>query len=193
MSDSNSSLDKVDGEHYIIDGFDRGIQRPKCAEEQEDKFSGKHGRNTIKNTCISNENSEILYLSYTRSGRIHDKRMAEEEQRTFPEESFLRKDLGYQGYLPANVHCFEPYKKPKNGELTKWQKAENQAIAKVRIVVEHAISGIKRCRIIKEITRIYDAEIRDRLVETCAALHNFRLSARNGYKRNQLFEPVKAV
>mgnify|MGYP000607373992 FL=1 len=112
--------------------------------------------------------------------------MVDEERLCFPDNSFLWKDLGYTGYLPGNVHCFEPYKKPKGKELTKIQKQENQAIASIRIVVEHAIGGLKRCRICKEIIRIYDDNIRDSVIETCAALHNFRLAFRGNYKINEL-------
>lgn len=115
--------------------------------------------------------------------------MADEENITFPNNSFVWKDLGYQGYLPSNsIHCFEPHKKPANAELTTLQKKENQLIASIRIVVEHAIGSIKRCRIVKEIIRIYDDKIRDSIIETCTALHNFRLAKRGGYKRNQLFD-----
>lgn len=188
MQEGLAQANEVDGEHYFIDGTDRSIQRPKDAEEQRSTYSGKHGKNTIKNTCISDEKSQILYLGSTRQGSVHDKRMADEEELSLPNGSFLWKDLGYLGFLPANVHCFEPYKKPRNGELTKWQKLENQAIAKVRIVVEHAIGGIKRCRIVKEITRIYNAEIRDRIMETCAALHNLRMRYREPYQQNELFD-----
>jgi hypothetical protein len=112
--------------------------------------------------------------------------MVEEEGLVFPDGSFLWKDLGYIGYLPDNVNCFEPHKKTKNKELTKIQKQENQTIASVRIVVEHAIGGLKRCRICKEIIRIYNPYIRDSIVETCAALHNFRLAWRDHYKINEL-------
>ena len=70
-----------------------------------------------------------------------------------------------------------------------FQKKENQLIASVRIVVEHAIGGVKRCRIVKEIIRIYNADIRDRVIETCAALHNYRLAKRGGYKKHELFNP----
>lgn len=179
-----------DGEHYFIDVTDRDIQRPKNQEEQEEKYSGKQHRHTIKNTCITNEISQILYLGKTFPGNVHDKKMADEESIIFPDDSFLWKDLGYQGYLPNNIHCFEPHKKPKNKELTKLQKQENQLIASIRIVVEHAIGGLKRCRIVKEIIRIYNGVIRDRVIETCAALHNFRLAQRGGYKRHEIFEPV---
>ena len=52
----------------------------------------------------------------TTDGSIHDKRMADEEEINYPNDSFLWKDLGYVGYLPENVQCFEPIKKPKNAE-----------------------------------------------------------------------------
>lgn len=183
---SKELINEVDGEHYFVDATDRNIQRPKDEEEQEEKYSGKQHCHTIKNTCVSNEKSEILYIGYTYSGRVHDKKMVDEEKLYFPDNSFLWKDLGYNGYLPKNVHCFEPHKKPKNKELTKLQKQENQLIASIRIVVEHAIGGMKRCRICKEIIRIYDANIRDSVIETCAALHNFRLACRDNYKVNEL-------
>jgi hypothetical protein len=70
--------------------------------------------------------------------------------------------------------------------LIKLQK-KNQLIASIRIVVEHSIGGVKRCRIIKEIIRIYNVVIRDRVVETCTALHNYRLAKKCSYKKNELF------
>ncbi len=110
--------------------------------------------------------------------------MVEEEELTFADGSFVWKDLGYQGFIPENVLCFEPHKKPKNGELTSEQKAENKLIASIRIVVEHAISGVKRCRIVKETIRLYDYHLRDNVLAVCSALHNFRVHKRTAYKVN---------
>lgn len=163
------------------------VQRASNEVEQEYNYSGKHRHHEVKNTYISDEKSRVLYLGVTWQGSIHDKKMADEESIVFPKHSFLWKDLGYQGYLPDNTDAFELYKKPKNGELTKWQKIENQAIASVRIVVEHAIGGVKRCRIMKDIIRLHSLVIRDRVIETCTALHNFRVRIRKPYKINQLF------
>jgi hypothetical protein len=39
-----------------------------------------------------------------------------------------------------------PHKKPQKWKLTDAQKAENRAISGLRMVVEHAIGGIKRFR-----------------------------------------------
>jgi DDE superfamily endonuclease len=46
--------------------------------------------------------------------------------------------------LPNDNAVMMPYKKPRGKELTKEQKQENKAISGIRIVVDHAINGIKR-------------------------------------------------
>ncbi|OAV75769.1 hypothetical protein Barb7_00586 [Bacteroidales bacterium Barb7] len=43
-----------------------------------------------------------------------------------------------------------PAKKPKGKQLSEAQKKENKDISGFRITVEHAIGGIKKCRIVKE-------------------------------------------
>lgn len=60
-------------------------------------------------------------------------------------------------------------------------------IASVRVVVEHAIGGVKRCRIVKDTIRLYNYAIRDMVIETCTALHNFRLKCRGGNKPHPMF------
>lgn len=171
-------------EHFFLDASERDIQRPDNDEDQEDYFSGKKKAHKVKNTVVSNEQTEILYLGYTTEGKCHDKKMVEEEELSFPDDSFVWKDLGFLGFLPKNVICFELHKKPKNGELTAEQKAENAIISSIRIVVEHAIGGLKRCRIVKDTIRLYEYFLRDRVVAVCAAIHNFRISKRPPYQVN---------
>ena len=175
------------GIQCFVDASDIGIQRPLCPVEQEDKYSGKHGGHKDKNTYITDEYSTVLYLGHTTNGKVHDKKMIQQEAINFPDDAFLWKDLGYQGYLPKNVHCFEPHKKPRNKELTDDQKAENQLIASIRIVAEHAIGGVKRCRILKDTIRLYCAKLRDKVIETCVGLHNLRVSKRKPYNINEIF------
>jgi hypothetical protein len=175
------------GVQCFVDASDIGIQRPLCPLEQKDKYSGKHKGHKAKNTYIINEYSQVLYLGHTANGNVHDKKLIEQDAIQFPDEAFLWKDLGYQGYCPQNVHCFEPHKKPKNKELTDEQKSENQLIASIRIVAEHAIGGVKRCRILKDTIRLYCAKLRDKVIETCVGLHNFRISKRKKYKVNEIF------
>ena len=58
----------------------------------------------------------------------------------------VRLDLGFGGFAKdyQGKELFIPHKKPKKQELTAEQKAENQGLAKARIVVEHRIAGLKR-------------------------------------------------
>lgn len=63
-------------------------------------------------------------------------------------------------------------------ELTKKQKEINILIAKVRVKVEHIISGIKRLRIIKEKVRAFANDFRDRVMYTACDLHNLRIRFR---------------
>ena len=55
----------------------------------------------------------------------------------------------------------------------------NRIIASVRIVVEHVIAGIKRCRIVKDVLRLTTEGIADRVMEIACGLHNLRVSCRH--------------
>ena len=76
----------------------------------------------------------------------------------------------------SKVVIVQPFKKPKNGELTEMQKWFNQWVSARRVVIEHAIEGIKRCRIIKERCRLSYSK-RDQIVAVAAALHNLRVKS----------------
>jgi DDE superfamily endonuclease len=69
------------------------------------------------------------------------------------------------------------HKRKKNTALTDEQKLDNQALAKVRIVGEHAIGGLKRYYIVRNENRMKKPTQNPRLdnvVEICGALWNFR-------------------
>src|SRR5215813_13589094 len=61
-------------------------------------------------------------------------------------------DKGY--YSQDHPELITPHKKPRGGELTAEQKAENKAIAHQRIVVEHAIRQIKGFRLLRDDYRL---------------------------------------
>ena len=56
----------------------------------------------------------------------------------------------FLGHNPEGVQVKMPTKKPKGKELSVSQKEENRIISSYRILIEHAIGGVKRCRIVKE-------------------------------------------
>ncbi len=169
-----------DGEKdVIIDGADRKIQRPKDNEKQKEYYSGKKKTHTVKNNVVVGaEDRKVKYLSGTCEGKKSDKKLCDEENLTFPAEVTLYKDKGFQGYEPEGTETRQPKKKPKGGELSIDEEVENAVISGVRIVVEHVISGVKRCRIVKDVFRNTKKDFNDLVMEIACGLHNLRTSYR---------------
>jgi hypothetical protein len=169
---------------FIIDGTERPMNRPQHKLTQQDTYSGKKKRNTVKNVLISERRGKIKYLSETYGGRVHDKAICDGEEYEFPEGSRLWQDLGFQGFAPEGVTLRQPQKKPKNQDLSEAQKEENRIISSQRVEIEHQIGGIKRCNIVSHPfrNRMYDYDYVDEVMETACGLHNFRLTHRQGKK-----------
>lgn len=160
---------------FCHDGTERPILRPQAPLEQQENYSGKKKRHTVKNLILINAALTILFLSPTYEGRLHDKRMAEATPYPLPEGSRLLQDLGFLAFAIEGVEVIMPTKKPKGKQLTPEQKAENRRISSRRVRIEHVISSVKRCRIVKDICRLLKPDARDRVMEIASALHNFRL------------------
>jgi hypothetical protein len=88
------------------------------------------------------------------------------------------KITGFQGFEPANVSTYQPKKKPRKQELSAEDKAENQMISSIRILVEHVMAGVKRCRIVHDVFRNTKAHFDDLVMEIACGLHNFRTTLR---------------
>jgi len=69
-------------------------------------------------------------------------------------------------------------KKVRKQELTAVDKFLNKMISRVRIVVENVISGVKRCRIVKDELRLTKENISDVVMEIACGLHNLRVTFR---------------
>ena len=129
----------------------------------------------------------VLYVSQTFEGRKHDYAILKEE---FPpdlswfEMIIVLVDLGFQGILSDydGDYIFIPFKKPRKSKqnpapkLTDEQKAVNQALAKIRILVENAIAGIKRFNILTHPFRNRKAGFDDQVIAVAAGLWNFWLA-----------------
>lgn len=94
----------------------------------------------------------------------------------------VRVDLGFQGFADLYVcrHLHIPIKRRRtkkgiSNELTLEQKCHNKQGSKERIVVEHAIGGMKRYRILEHRNRIKSNQTIDQVIGVCAALWNFSL------------------
>jgi hypothetical protein len=180
-------------EELFIDATEREHVRPQDAEEQRKTFSGKKKRNTVKHPIMSTACKLILFLGDTVAGSIHDYRRFKEEFslderdqdglvrwfRTFK----LWVDLGYLG-IQKEYDALEikrPHKKPRksqanpNPTLTEAQKAENRALSRVRVVVEHAIGGMKRVTILTQKFRNRKDTFVDTVAVIGAGLWNWKL------------------
>jgi hypothetical protein len=96
---------------YIIDGTERRRQRPKSPEKQAEHYSGKQKTHSDKNLVVVNRRSKrVGYLGPTQVGKLHDKKMADEEHLSYPRETRLHQDTGFQGYAPDVAEIRQPKK-----------------------------------------------------------------------------------
>jgi len=127
---------------------------------------------------MSNPKGEVLYLSETYEGSVHDKKICDEEPFEFQQEIELLQDLGYQGHTPKNAVIQMPVKSSKYKKLTEEEKIANRMKSSRRVAIEHAISGIKRCRIVKDKFRYRRYGYDDLVMELACGLHNLRVAHR---------------
>ena len=162
-----------------IDGTERPIRRPKDKQDRKNDYSGKKKAHRKKNLLLSGDDRRVAYLGPTSAGSVHDKKLADESGLVLPPEALLLKDTGFQGYEPAGgCATLQPKKKPRGRELHPIQKTINQLISQVRVSVEHAICGVKRCRIIADTFRNLRAGFVDEAMVVATGLHNLRVATR---------------
>ena len=177
--DGSALVDRAELADYQIDGTERRRQRPKDATAQKEHYSGKKKTHTDTNVVVSStESTRIEYLGATEPGKVHDKKLADQAELAFPTGTTLGKDTGFQGYEPESAVTFQPKKKPRGGELDFFERFFNRIVSTSRIRVEHAIGGVKRCRILKDTFRNTKKGFSDLIMEVGCGLHNFRVACR---------------
>lgn len=128
------------------------------------------------------EDRQVKYLGETHEGKKHDKKIADEERLELPEGCEAYRDTAFQGHGLPGVIIHQPKKKPRGGELTETEKQQNALISSIRVVVEHVIAGIKRCRVVKDKFRNTAENYDNMVMELACGLHNFRTHCRlNSY------------
>ncbi len=165
----------------LIDGTERPIQRPKDNEKQKENYSGKKKMHTRKNIIISDKKRRIGYVSPTMNGKRHDYGMFKEEfpppSVVFPRGIALWVDLGFTGFekdCPDKLVII-PKKKPKGKELTADAKAWNRSVSGFRVLVEHAIGGVKRFGIVSDKFRNKKDGFDDKVMVISCGLWNYHL------------------
>lgn len=159
----------------FFDGSERRIQRPKNKRRQNKLYSGKKKANTRKNVIVSDEKKRILFLSPTKSGRRHDKRIVDKSVLHLPDSVGKWMDTGFQGLDKLYENVVMPKKGTKRCPMSQSDKADNRIISSFRVVVEHALAGIKRFRILTDVLRNKIGLFDDMLMEVCSGLWNYHL------------------
>ena len=166
-----------DSQYLLVDVTERQIPRDLDVQNQQDDYSGKKKLHTMKNLAVCDQKGTILFISDSCEGSMHDKSIWNQIEFDFGELNVLA-DLGFLGAEKEQSNVILPYKKPKNGDVTVIQKNINKAIGSVRVKIEHAFSGVKRLKIIRNKIRLKTYPIRNQVFKIAVALHNFRVQFR---------------
>lgn len=162
----------------FVDGVERLRQRPKKKKAQEKAYSGKKKAHTRKSVIVSDKKRRVLIVTKQKSGRRHDKRLADKEDvfKQLPKAVAAWADTAFTGSDKNHKNIFIPKKKPRGRELTADEKETNKIISSYRVIVEHAIGGIKRYRCMSEKLRNRKPFIDDNLLLLSAGLWNYHLT-----------------
>ena len=166
---------EIDG--VYIDGTERPTQRSSNYEVQKEHYSGKKKTHTHINLVLSDICRRVLLLSETKPGKNHDYALFKELDPQIPPVVVNWVDLGFQGIEKdfPSLEVVIPHKKPRGSDLTLEQKAENTMVARVRVLSEHAIGGIKRLKTVTDIFRNRIKHFADTFMLLACGLWNFHL------------------
>jgi hypothetical protein len=163
-----------------MDGTERRRQRPHDATRPRDHSRGKQKTHTDKTILVVNETTaKGIYLGPPVTGKTPDKTAADEAAITYPGKATLAKDSGFQGDEPAGVQTRQPQTKPKHKEVRVAERVLHGFLSGVRVVVEHGIAGVTRCRMVQDVLRLTKQGISDLVMEIACGLHNLRMACRH--------------
>lgn len=162
----------------FIDGTERRVQKPKSLKKRNRLYSGKKKTTTRKTVIVSNDKKQILLMTQAKSGRRHDKRIADKAGviQAIPQDISIWTDTGFQGIARQHQDTVMPAKATKNHPLTFDQKQNNRAISSIRVISEHAIGGYKRFKAAADIYRNRLPNLDDTFSFLAAGLWNFHLA-----------------
>jgi len=165
----------------FLDSTEQEIPRPKNKKKRKTHYSGKKKKHTVKTQLITNKKGLIIHKTKHVAGRVHDYELWKRTHPSIPPDVELEEDLGYQGIQKdfPNLKTKIPIKKLRGKKLTKQQKRYNKKLSKERVLVEHAISKVKKFGIIGQ-------EFRNRLnsydtkMSVVTGIVNFRTMLKEG-------------
>jgi hypothetical protein len=131
----------------IFDGTEPPIQRP--GRKQRCWYSGKKTRHAIKTEIAITEPGRIVSVSRPAPGSVHDLTLRRRGP-PIPKDAHVDVDSGDQGLQQDHPHTKLPDKKSKKKPLTTDERADNHALSRFRVRIEHKIARIKTFRLLAE-------------------------------------------
>jgi hypothetical protein len=156
------TLDEVEalfpGFKAFLDATEQEIPRPKDKAKRRTHYSGKRKRHTVKTQITVNRDGLILHTTPHARGSRHDYALFKWRHPRLPGNVCLGVDLGYDGIQNdyPRFNALVPFKRRSPGrgkrgvkavELSCEEKEFNRWLSGERVVVEHAISRLKKFRI----------------------------------------------
>jgi len=144
------TIDEVEeyfpGFKAFIDSAEQEIPRPKNKRKRKSYYSGKKKKHTVKTQYMVNSDGTILHKTGHDRGRIHDYEIFKNKHPTTPLEVENILDLGYLGVKNdfPTVKYVLPIKKKRKSELSDEEKKYNRKHSRLRVIVEHTVSRIKK-------------------------------------------------
>lgn len=142
--------DEVD--KILVDSFETPLPRPSDQDRQKRVYSGKKKRHTLKTQILTDQQGTILAVSSGHRGPKADVKIWNET--ALPEPLKEKPKIGDKAYQGAEKATLTPKKKPKGGDLSEAEKAENKRLSQERIYVEHSIRKIKGFRVVRDEYRL---------------------------------------
>jgi len=140
-------LSQEEVESLIIDATKQPIERPQ--KHQKSYYSGKKKRHTLKTEIRITRQGRITHISKPRPGSIHDFNLHKQEP-PLPPNTRTYADSGYQGLDKIHQATELPYKSTKHKPLDRDEKEYNQALSRIRIIVENIIGDLKTFKILAD-------------------------------------------
>jgi len=100
----------------------------------------------------------------------------ESRKRKLPQRIDKFFDLAFLGMDSGYDNVVMPRKKPKGRELTQKQKRSNRKISRIRVRIENAFAGVKRLRIVYNVSRTRRNDFIDLTFRVACGLWNYYLT-----------------
>ncbi|MDF5725501.1 MAG: transposase [Rhizonema sp. PD37] len=172
-SDYAIALELLNEFKLIVDSMEQPRERPFNNQEQKEYFSGKKKQHTFKNKfVILPKGKDIVDVEVGKKGPTSDIKLFREQQEKFEADQMFEGDKAYQG----GDNITTSHKKPRSGELTANQKAENKEFSSQRIFVEHVIRLVKIFQLARQRFPL-NSQTYDEVIFTICGLVRLRIGA----------------